>query len=54
MPVATLAPDAVEVDGGADLGLLGGALDGGLPLHVGVPCLLRWPPGFISLGTTVP
>ena len=25
---------AVEVDGGLDLGLLGGAIDAGLPLHV--------------------
>ena len=32
---------AVEIDGGLDLGLLGGALDGGLPLH-GNFALLAW------------
>src|SRR5262245_10639021 len=34
---------AVEVDAGLDLGLLGGALDAGLPLHVGCLACLAGP-----------
>ena len=42
---------AVEIDGRLDLGLLGGAIDGGLPLHGVLPCLHAGTQAFISLGT---
>jgi hypothetical protein len=44
---------AVEVDAGLDLGLLGGAIDGGLPLH-GSDALPAMPRGFISSQARLP
>ena len=50
MPVDdVVGAGAVEIDGRLDLGLLGGAIDGGLPLHGMLPCLPARAQGFISL-----